>query len=321
MVREPRGPLILLPEGGVRRGALVAILVASVMFAVAVLGACSAGGGGTGPSPTSDCEVGENVAQIVGSTASNEVLRGSAANELLDGLAGNDTLYGGGGADIFCFSGSFGMDSIGTSGSPDAHLEGSDQLYFTASAALSFSYSATDITIGQGSHSLTVYGANRISGEEMVEGRRESLADFGLRQGGSNWRVVVGSAAHDNPLDGGIDLNGGMSADIMWGLDGNDWLFGLGGADIVLGGADRDYLTGDEGNDILLGGAGNDTVIGGRNDDMLIGGPGNDSLLGGGNSTEVSSIGSADNAQGSDTLSLRAALATILLDQEQAFYF
>ncbi len=271
--------------GGARRGALGATLVAFVGLAVAVLVACPAtpSPGPTGPS--SNCEVGEGVDQIIGSdvTSDDDTLRGTAANELLDGLAGNDTLYGGGGADIFCFSGSFGMDSIGTDSSSDTHLESSDQLYFTASAAFSYSYSGTDITIGQGSHSLTVYDANRTSGEETVGGRIESLADFGLRQGSSNWQVIVGTAARDITGISNRTLLGGMSADIIWGLDGEDNIVGREGADILLGGADSD------------------TILGSEDDDLLIGGPGSDILYGGGNLSEASLGGSADNAQGSDT--------------------
>ncbi len=119
----------------------------------------------------------------------------------------------------------------------------------------------------------------------------------------------------DNPDDTGSRIfqsdsglnaaDSGNHADLMFGLDGNDTMyggadntsyygtFGLGsmrGGDVMYGGEGDDLMYGDyaagngfseQGNDVLMGGAGNDTIYGGEGDDLIAGGSGDDVLTGG----------------------------------------
>ena len=74
----------------------------------------------------------------------------------------------------------------------------------------------------------------------------------------------------------------------MYGMAGNDLLFGGQLADTIDGGDGDDTLYGYAGNDSLIGGNGDDTLDGGDGNDSLTGGKGNDRLMGGaGNDTYV----------------------------------
>jgi Ca2+-binding RTX toxin-like protein len=101
---------------------------------------------------------------------------------------------------------------------------------------------------------------------------------------------------------GGDDVYGTNHADLIYGEDDNDTVFGNGGADFILGGKHRDNLFGgkdqdtvygDEGADRIEGNGGNDTLHGGDADDTIYGDtdshpggeaaagpPGNDTLFG-----------------------------------------
>ena len=76
--------------------------------------------------------------------------------------------------------------------------------------------------------------------------------------------ILVGS-------DHGDVLAGDFRFNIIWGLDGDDKLYG--GPD----GGD-DWLLGGSGNDEVFGGKGNDLLYGGSGDDLLKGGPGDDTM-------------------------------------------
>jgi len=67
----------------------------------------------------------------------------------------------------------------------------------------------------------------------------------------------------------------------MFGLAGDDRLYGKDLDDILHGGEGNDTLTGGAGHDILYGGEGNDSLYGQAGDDILSGGPGNDYFEGG----------------------------------------
>ena len=189
-----------------------------------------------------------------------DTLSGNAMANILDGLGGNDTLYGAGGNDSFRFSASFGTDSIGSDSSSDINV--GDTVVFTASEALSFSYSGTNITVAQGSNQVTIYNANTANNARTVGGRQESLVDFMLQQGTDTYNVIVGTAGDDNRGDANpaltTSMRGGRADDILLGGAGNDVIFGF------------------EGNDRLVGGSGNDVLYG---DGESINGQGSDSFL------------------------------------------
>lgn len=156
---------------------------------------------------------------------------------------------------------------------------------------------------GQGS--VTAYGG---PGNDQVRGGE-----------GNDWLFGDGHYAGDTVPAGSTD--GG--SDILWGLGGNDHIFGNSqnavagavdgndfidagdGMDYVNGNAGDDLIRGGSGSDRLYGGAGNDTIYGdldpgttdpGDGNDHINGNKGNDSLYGGGGNDEI--LG----GQGNDTL-------------------
>jgi Ca2+-binding RTX toxin-like protein len=80
----------------------------------------------------------------------------------------------------------------------------------------------------------------------------------------------------------GLVVNGTGADDILYGLEAyGDTLYGLGGNDTIYGYGNDDTLYGGEGNDVLDGGAGSDTLVGGDGNDVLDGFWGSDVLIGG----------------------------------------
>lgn len=92
---------------------------------------------------------------------------------------------------------------------------------------------------------------------------------------------IEGTAARDQ-----IVLDGLRQSHEVFGLDGNDLLWGGVGADLLDGGAGDDQVVGGGGDDIVRGGEGNDSLggdsaTGAVGNDLLYGGPGDDYLEGG----------------------------------------
>jgi CubicO group peptidase (beta-lactamase class C family) len=82
-------------------------------------------------------------------------------------------------------------------------------------------------------------------------------------------------------LEGNDTLRGASrQANVLFGNEGNDRLYGGRQDDVLNGGAGNDRLFGDRGNDLLVGGSGDDYLSGGKGDDRLKGGAGNDQLFG-----------------------------------------
>jgi hypothetical protein len=69
------------------------------------------------------------------------------------------------------------------------------------------------------------------------------------------------------------DCFGTKRADILWGTDGPDSVYGRAGGDTLKGLGERDELYGQ---------AGSDRIFGGPEHDYLVGGAGNDAMRGGG---------------------------------------
>ena len=96
------------------------------------------------------------------------------------------------------------------------------------------------------------------------------------------------------------DLNstfiGGLGADYIQGLGGNDRLTGGDGDDYLDGGTGDDVLTAGRGDDTLVGGAGNDRLYGGIGAQQLYGGEGDDFLRTGNRSSTL------DGGTGNDIL-------------------
>jgi CubicO group peptidase (beta-lactamase class C family) len=103
--------------------------------------------------------------------------------------------------------------------------------------------------------------------------------------------ILRGAARQANVLfgnEGNDRLYGGRQDDVLNGGSGHDRLFGDRGNDLLVGGSGNDYLSGGEGKDRLMGGSGRDQLFGDRGNDYLDGGAGFDILNGGeGNDTLV----------------------------------
>ncbi len=82
-------------------------------------------------------------------------------------------------------------------------------------------------------------------------------------------------------LAGNDTLRGASrQANVLFGNEGNDRLYGGRQDDVLNGGSGHDRLFGDRGNDLLVGGSGDDYLWGGEGDDRLKGGSGRDQLFG-----------------------------------------
>ncbi|MHB8901289.1 MAG: C2 family cysteine protease [Thermoguttaceae bacterium] len=103
--------------------------------------------------------------------------------------------------------------------------------------------------------------------------------------------LIFGEDGNDWIWGGGMNdkIYGGLGDDSIWGGSGNDFVYGQEGNDFLDAGAGIDTLSGGLGNDVLCGIAGkntlygddgNDRLEGGSGDDLLIGGAGDDALLG-----------------------------------------
>ena len=91
---------------------------------------------------------------------------------------------------------------------------------------------------------------------------------------------AFGPAVVDYAVTFGNDDNGMIPESLPGGVRA-DHIYGLGGDDIITGGSGNDYLEGNAGYDQLGGGAGFDQLWGGAGNDILVGGKGNDRLNGG----------------------------------------
>lgn len=77
-------------------------------------------------------------------------------------------------------------------------------------------------------------------------------------------------------------LSGGIGADFIIGLAGDDRIVANAGNDIIYGNEGDDHIAAGAGNDTVFGNLGDDRIIGGNGDDMIRGGAGLDRMSGGG---------------------------------------
>ena len=167
-------------------------------------------------------------------TPNADKIEGSDDSESIAGLAGDDTLIGGEGDDTLI-------------GGPDHDLlvggAGRDTLKGGAGEdTISYKYSPMGVTIN--------LRAGTASGGD-AEG--DKLPDDDIEN-------VEGSMYDDT-------LTGSRVANKIWGLGGNDNLFGDRRDDTLDGGAGDDELDGGDGDDTLIGGPGGDVLTGGEDDD------------------------------------------------------
>lgn len=209
----------------------------------------------------------------------NDTLYGNEGNDTLDGGAGVDKLEGGLGNDIYVFGTGYGVDTISD---PDSTAENQDVVQFTASVApsnvlvkrsgdsLELQISGTDDKLvieryftrwyysGYSSYDMGENG-NKVELVTFADGTVWTIADVKEKA-----RTLVGTSGADS-MSGFYD-----QANIISGLEGDDYLYGNVQADQLLGGADNDTLYGYSGNDTLDGGTGTDRLEGADGNDTYV---------------------------------------------------
>jgi len=127
---------------------------------------------------------------------------------------------------------------------------------------------------------------------------------------------VVRSTGSAQPLrrSNQCRIEGGPSADVIYGTPyfdridgngGNDRLFGGNGDDVISGGAGNDGIGGGPGNDTISGGPGNDVLSGSTGNDVIDGGPGRDKI-GCGPGTDTAYVTPGDTVRGCEHVRRRS---------------
>lgn len=109
-----------------------------------------------------------------------------------------------------------------------------------------------------------------------IEGEPDVTLEFSIKRFFND--VILGTGSSEE-LNGGILI--GIGDDTIFGLSGNDEIYGGIGKDALVGGKGIDELYGGWGEDKLYGGKNNDKLFGGNDRDVLYGGLGSDELNGG----------------------------------------
>ena len=159
-------------------------------------------------------------------------ITGTDDSESIAGLGGNDSIFGGAGDDSL--SGGAGNDLLVGGAGADIIKGGADED--------TVSYMGSPMGVNVNLRAGTASGGDA-EGDEL-----EDIEN------------VMGSM-YDDTLSGSRVINK------MWGLGGNDTLFGDKEDDMLDGGDGDDSLDGGDGDDTLEGGAGADVLTGGEDDD------------------------------------------------------
>ncbi len=218
----------------------------------------------------------------------NDAIAGDAGNDALAGGAGNDVMTGGAGADFvqydFDTDGAdtvdlgAGDDSVIFSQAPNGvrlTLDGAavgNGLGNAADGLPAVSVQALD-SDGALSGPLSRYDDEGIAFAKFIfspftfsveDGRGETDRQYDLVRLGSHRNDTFAAMPVTTPFGFSPVLSyyvrGGLGADSLTTLGGDDSLFGDAGADRLVGGAGNDRLVGGEGNDRILGEAGDDIV-------------------------------------------------------------
>ncbi|MEO3999703.1 calcium-binding protein [Mesorhizobium sp. CAU 1732] len=265
----------------------------------------------------------------------NDRLFGGAGNDILDGGAGDDVMEGGTGNDIYYVAAAGDQTTEHEGGGIDtvrsyinwtlgANLE---RLELLGSAA-NGTGNALDNTIVGNALANILNGA--AGNDYMVGGAGDDIyvvASAGdqtieAANGGTdtvrsyiNWTLaahverleLLGSAANGTGNALNNTLVGNSLANVMNGLDGNDY---------IITGAGNDTLNGGNGNDTLVGGAGADRMSGGAGSDTFLYMAISDSGVGAANRDTI-----LDFVRGQDRIDLSALDANTAAAGNQAFSF
>jgi Ca2+-binding RTX toxin-like protein len=196
--------------------------------------------------------------------AGNDTLRGDAGNDILDGGTGNDSLQGGTGNDTYKFVIGSGVDHIYDY---DPTVGNSDVASFlgVASTAVTVERRGDELALGYGASDQVIVERYFNTGSSTYKVEQFTFSD------GVSWNEAAIKARVTTVGTAGIDHIVGYD-------DGTNRIYGLDGNDAIYGGALADLVEGGNGNDSLYGKAGNDTLVGGIGADRLNGGLGNDTF-------------------------------------------
>ncbi|MEW6589457.1 MAG: putative Ig domain-containing protein, partial [Pseudomonadota bacterium] len=177
---------------------------------------------------------------VINGFAGNDVLRGYGGNDTIAGGAGNDSLLGGDGDDLFLVEGDSGSDTV-NGGAGFDEIRGSDGDDVFRFANYTGDNRVERIDGGAGYNRIVsgaFHGHMDFSTTELVNIARIEGSD------GDNY--ITGTHGNDVFL-------GGLGADRLWGLGGDDLFLveGESGSDTVNGGAGFDEIRGSDGDDVF----------------------------------------------------------------------
>ena len=197
----------------------------------------------------------------------NDYLAGGSGNDRLDGDKGDDTLIGGAGddylegyygSDTYLFNQGDGHDTIdewSKKGSSD-----SDTLKFGAGIT------QDDVTIKRERYDaiFELDAENSVRVKDWFDDDNRSVIEQIQFTDGTQ---LLASEVNDLAIVEGDNRNNRLRGldkldDNLFGLGGNDRLYGYEGDDFLSGGSGKDRLYGDQGADTLVGGEGNDYLEG-----------------------------------------------------------
>jgi len=165
----------------------------------------------------------------INGTAGDDTLNGTNSADQIFGLGGNDILFGNGGSDQL--DGGTGADTM-TGGT------GND-IYFVDD-------------VGDSVIEASGEGTDQV---------RTTLAAYALGANVEKLRFIGSGSFTGTGNELNNEVEGGASADILYGGDGWDYLIGRGGSDTLYGGADGDTLDGGAGADQMEGNEGDDVYL------------------------------------------------------------
>ncbi|MHC5192279.1 calcium-binding protein [Pseudomonas frederiksbergensis] len=197
----------------------------------------------------------------------NDTLYGNGGDDTLDGGTGNDLLVGGRGSDTYRFGQGYGFDVIDNSGGVNNDV---DTLLLT-------NLNANQIRLTRSGNDLVL--TVLASGETLTVSQNFLDADHAIDRiqfvDGSRWNAsaILANLYYppNTPTDGADIINGNPTDDNLFGLGGDDTLYGNGGNDTLDGGSGNDRMEGGVGNDTYMVDAAGDVVVEASNagDDLV----------------------------------------------------
>ena len=188
----------------------------------------------------------------------NDGINGDEGNDIINGGMGNDILYGGLGNDLdrYIFAVGHGKDVV---------IDIDDR---TAKDSLEFlNIHSTAAIFNRVGNDLRIWGYGGINDEVWVKQYFDATVFAANKLFKFSDKTISAISLTIKGTDANDMLTGSLSAETLYGLDGNDVIRAGGGHDTVWGGNGNDGLNGEAGNDIINGGTGNDVMYGGVGND------------------------------------------------------